>query len=1132
MIHLTSAGSARTLATRLAAELGDRPAEPMSEEWLAVPSEGMRRWLTLELARHLGASDAGSGDGIAANIRRAYPGDLRAAVLAARHPQGTDPWSIDGMVWSIFDVAGGGESGSPLSGTLDVAPGASRYAKVRRIADRFDRYHLHRPEMVCRWAQGESVDGSLQPIGDHAAWQPRLWRAIRSRIGSPSPPEVLAVTLDEVRRGHLGLDLPDRLFLFGFTVLPGAGFLELAMAVADQREVHLYLLEPSPVDLGYLTRDPPRLFDGAAAPRGNDRGSELVRQPLLRSWGRLYRETALLVGEAGRDVRHLPEPEPELDRPTTLLTRLQHDIRGDRTPERRSLDRSDRSIQFHSCYGPTRQVEVLRDALLHLLSEPGSTLTEDDIVVLCPALDRFAPLVEAAWGTSAGEDPRWSPDRGVLGPPSLRYRIADQSIRSTNPVLGALSALLALVGGRFEAVAVVDFLSLGPVRERYGFGDDDLATITEWARETNVRWGLDAEQREPFGVPATLVANTWRAALDRVLVGSAVFDADLAMAVGEVAPYGVEGGDVDTAGGLAEVVWHLADLSVEATSPRPLVGWMRVLRRGCDALFATDRDGEWQIEGLHRLFADLLESIGEDDVAAVTPLTFLDLRRMIEGRLDGMPGRPDFFRGGITVTSMTPLRWLPFRVVCLLGMDQSAFGSTVASADDLISLDPHLGDRDPRVEDRAALLEAVLAAGDNLLVFRDGHDVRTNQDVPRAVVTAELFEAVCALADADVRGDVERHLEIGHPRQGFDERCFLPDGLVEGRIWGFDTSGMEGARARRLRSGVGIPFLSGPLSPPPDRGDVVDLDDLRAFFSNPSLFFLTRRLEARLPRPTEQLSTVLPVAVSPLERYRAGDRLLKVRLAGGTAVEWARVERASGTLPPGLLERDMVDDLDAIVEELLATTVRYGMGPVPAEALDVEVDLANGTRVVGTVAAHLGGERPGPGRIQFSKVRPRHRVAAWLDLLMVSGSDPSRLWRSVLIGQAASGREAVDHGELVARVGPEGQLEEAKKGLAVAVDCFRRGWLEPVPLFPTVSHQLATGAAARTQWSDSRGFGDGEDESVRLVFDSASYTEIMALEARPGDPPGTGPRASRFASYLWDAIERSSELRRRDEPTS
>ncbi len=607
MMHLTSAGSAQTLAARLAGELGDHPAEPMGEEWLAVPSEGMRRWLTLELARHLGASRPGSGDGIAANIRRAYPGDLRAAVLAACRPPGTDdPWSIDRMVWSIFDVVGREQPGSPLTGALEVATGASRYAKVRRIADRFDRYHLHRPEMVRRWAQGESVDGSLQPITDHSYWQPRLWRAIRSRIGRPSPPEELAARIGDVRSGLLHLELPDRLFLFGFTVLPGAEFLDLAKAVADQREVHLYLLGPSRIDISRLTRDPPRLFDSNIRPRGDDLGTELVRQPLLQSWGRLYRETALLVAEAGRDLRALPAPEG--DRPTTLLARLQHDIRADRTSERMALDRSDRSIQFHSCYGPTRQVEVLRDALLHLLAEPGSDLTEDDIVVLCPSLDRFAPLVEAVWGASAGEDPRWSEGRSVLGAPSLRYRVADQSIRSTNPVLGALASLLALVGGRFEAVAVVDFLSLGPIRERYGFDDDDLATITEWARETNVRWGLDPEHRESFGVPAAVAANTWQAALDRILVGTAVFDADLAMAVGEVAPYGVEGGDVDTAGGLAEVVWHLADFSVEATTPRPLVEWVRVLRRVCDALFAADGDSGWQIEALHRLFADLLDS--------------------------------------------------------------------------------------------------------------------------------------------------------------------------------------------------------------------------------------------------------------------------------------------------------------------------------------------------------------------------------------------------------------------------------------------------------------------------------------------------------------------------------------------
>ena len=81
-------------------------------------------------------------------------------------------------------------------------------------------------------------------------------------------------------------------------------------------------------------------------------------------------------------------------------------------------------------------------------------------------------------------------------------------------------------------------------------------------------------------------------------------------------------------------------------------------------------------------------------------------------------------------------------------MDQPAFGSMSAPGDDLVAAAPELGDPDPRAEVRQSLLEAVLAAGDHLIVVRDGHDVRTNQEVPRSVVVAELFDAVTSLVDA------------------------------------------------------------------------------------------------------------------------------------------------------------------------------------------------------------------------------------------------------------------------------------------------------------------------------------------------------------------------------------------------
>ena len=202
MMHLHSAGSARPLAARLADVLGHQPPDPMTPEWLAVPSHGMRRWLTLELARHLGASGDGRADGIAANIVPAFPGDLRSAVLAVdRSDDAADPWRIERMVWTVLEVMvrDGGDLGLPEA---LVADSSSVYARARRIADLFDRYHLHRPQMVRHWSEGRFVDGTGRPLADHALWQARLWSQVRERMPDPSPPERLPRVLARLHAGE------------------------------------------------------------------------------------------------------------------------------------------------------------------------------------------------------------------------------------------------------------------------------------------------------------------------------------------------------------------------------------------------------------------------------------------------------------------------------------------------------------------------------------------------------------------------------------------------------------------------------------------------------------------------------------------------------------------------------------------------------------------------------------------------------------------------------------------------------------------------------------------------------------------------------------------------------------------
>ena len=127
--------------------------------------------------------------------------------------------------------------------------------------------------------------------------------------------------------------------------------------------------------------------------------------------------------------------------------------------------------------------------------------------------------------------------------------------------------------------------------------------------------------------------------------------------------------------------------------------------------------------------------------------------------------------------------------------------------------DPHVGERDPRSEDRQLLLDALLAATEQLIITYTGNDERTNTPRPPAVPVGELLDAV----DATVRcaADPER------PRRRAGRRPpsaaavrpanFAAGALAGERPWSFDRVALGGARALIGDRAAPAPFLAAPL---------------------------------------------------------------------------------------------------------------------------------------------------------------------------------------------------------------------------------------------------------------------------------------------------------------------------------
>jgi exodeoxyribonuclease V gamma subunit len=981
MLEIVRGNSLGSLAERCASVLATPPDDPLVREWIATPTPGVARWLSLELARHLGASGPDTGDGISANIEFARVGHLRRAVLQAGldDPREADPWLPERVFWTLCALYQDETENLDLPA---LAEGVTLTARARRTSGLFTRYETYRPAMLRAWAQGRDVDGDCEQLPDADLWQPRLFRALRDRLATSSPAERLPDLECRLREGSLEVDLPGRVTFFGFVTPPGGSeFASLLDAVAANRSVHCLLLDPAPAG-------PPDTWQG-----------------LTRSW-------AVGVG-ATREVfapfrQHMVPPVAEFAAsPASLLGRLQRHLQGEPVCRLPNWSETDGSLRVHGCQGARRQVEALRDAICARL-EDDDTLTEEDIVVFCGDLARFTPLIHSVF-TSRGRSSDRADVAGELpaGSPTIRYRIDGAGGGPENPVVVAVRAVLGLVSSRFSALDVVEFCGLTAVRRRWGFDDEDLASIRDWVIELDVRWGIDGAHRAQHGIDPAIVAGTWRRALDRLALGVAHARDDVVVG-DDLVPYAVESDGAQLLGRLADLLARLAALSKSAAEPMPTAERLRELAADLEALVAPEDGADWQLDALHRMCqVDFDDSGTLQTWAGELPTTLSDLRPELLHRLEGGGWGSGGFRGGVTFTTTDRLAGVPFRVVGLLGLDEGAVPSPVRDGDDLLGLDPRSGDPDPRSATLAAYLAAIGSAGDALDIFHDVRDLTTNQQLPDSVALAELWGEIRQLGPAG-NGAVDT-LRINHPRHGTDPDNFIDGALVDGRPWSFDPLALAGARARITVGSTSNTPTSRTSVPAPDVGPVeceqlVELSDLAAFLEDPAKHLCRGVLDVRLPREAGDLQGHLRTGLDLLEESGIRRELFEAHQTDGAAVDTAarlRLLTAQDRLPVGTIgasDFTKVDDEAAA----LAEAARAARPSGETVTMPVDLKLDGGRRITGKAEVF----RTPDGCVLFSarasRLKVGHRLSIWIELLALAASFPGESFEAILIGRPAS----------------------------------------------------------------------------------------------------------------------------------
>lgn len=1060
------------LLERLAAE---QPG-PFGKRCVVVPSSALRRRIELALTAH---------EGVCANVDFAYLAQwLWTQIGHVVEVPARSPFAPALLAWRIHGLL---DAGSAAGAWVDDHPRLARYlagadARMRfelaeRIARVFDHYLTYRPRWLESWAAGEAAALGPATEAERAdeAWQAELWRRIRAglAIRQEHPAALFLRTVAAMSTDQLAAaGLPQTVHVFGLPALPPL-YLDILRELARVVDVRLYTLNPC-AEFWFEIVDARRLSWLAA------RQADLFHETgnrLLAAWGQQTQAHIglLFEGEHAVEEEACFAPHPGKH----LLARVHNALLDLREfdPGSLALAAGDRSIEVHACHSRTRELEVLHDRLLGLFAGRNPP-RPDEIVVLTPDLDATAPLIEAVFGTA---------------PPARRipWRITGLGGTRENPVAQVLDALLTLAAGRFPASRVFDLLQQPAVAARFGLGDSELEAVHAWMRAAGIRWGLDRGAQ-----PEAAALHTLEEGLHRLfLAWSAGAAAERTLFAGRIGAAAPEGLAALALGRFWRYAETLRELRARLLQPQDAAGWRTTLYDAVERLVGDRPELAEAVREVRAAIAQLTEAMAGGELAA--PVALEVVHPALTALLDD-PARGGVPGGTVTFSALPSLRNLPYRVVCVIGLDHGAFpGSDRPAEFDLMAARPRKGDRQRRHDDRNLFLDIVLAARDVLHLSYVGRSVRDGAELPPSVLVDELLDTLataCAAPTpdgappaAEAIAAVRRRLTVHHPLQAFSADYFTPAEDRDPRLVSYHEDYAAALAARLAASATAdtpaVPFIAAPLPAPDAEWREPGLDALCRFFRQPCRYLLRERLGLQLPEGEAELDDVEPFLPDWPGRQALAARLLPALLAGADAARDAGADaallalgRAGGEYPAGALGDGELGAELAQLRDFAARVAAARDGalrPPHVAQLDIDVDGETWRLTAAFGELRAGGLL----RYRYDDARATDYLDAWFAHLALCAAPPPALECTTTV-LARDGRfrfAALDPAAARAR-------------LADALRLYRDGLRAPLPFFPKSAWAWASRGgdlnAARAKWTGANRaeYGEGNDPAYRLAL--------------------------------------------------
>jgi exodeoxyribonuclease V gamma subunit len=1039
--------------------------DPFSKERIVVQSRGMAAWLKQHIATNMN---------ICANVDFPFLNKFITEILETSLPENEKPdpklFSTEIMTWRIYSL---------LENELNDYPelyiylqGASKELKQfqlsEKIAETFDQYLIYRPEMIINWENSVILDNKN-------TWQAKIWHKLANDYTSTAKGYQ-----NFINNSNLTKIPYERIILFGISYMPLI-FLDFFKKLGDSgiSDVHFFYLNPSKDDWYFnLSEKQIDKYLSKSLSLKNLTEEELYLNndgnTLLSSYGQAGREFFGAVLNATNGSYEDLFSDFSTD---TVLGALQNNILLNNKAESQYSvpdSKKDVSIGIHNCHSRTREVEILYDNILNYIEKTPGTQPRD-IIVMSPDISEYASTIKSVFDSRNRE---LCSERNPLP-----FSLSDVNIALHSKIIKSFFDILNLNFTKFKMTEIMDILETKAIYQTFNIDDSELDHIRKWIIESGMRWGIDSEHRKQLKLPE-FNENSISFAFDRMLLGYALED-NGELYTESIIPYDeIELSTSPLLGNFSCFMQNLIQVKDLIAESSTISTWVENLNQILDTFFSDDNNSYKEIVRIRTVINSLNEI--ESLTGFNEKISFDIIKYYLTQKAGSEKIFEGFLRGKVTFCTMQPMRTVPAKVICLLGMNEGAFPREERKVGfNIMDKNIRFCDKSKTLEDRYIFLESLLAAKSAFYISYIGNDNKTNEPSQPSIVVCELLDYL----KSTYGKDIDKTLLYNERLHGFSEKYL--DHTNEKH---FTYSPSNLSAAKTLRETPKKRLFGGSLIENSELNtDSITLNDLISFYKNPCKYFITKSLSARFNiNDSDIIEETEPIETNPLERYLLNKKIVKAVIENRESNKIYERMQKECALPIGNFGKIRFAEQDKLIRDMFNKVNKnfnnQSMNELinDAQQFNFDVKISNCILTCELDFVQIDSHQffLDPGKINGKRL-----LEAWLRHIALCSQYPATTY--CLFRDKNSKNKSKSF-----LFTPIDSIT-AKQKLSELIDIFNLGAKTPIPFFPNTSFAYAEAEKNKLEKAEgmfnSNDYNQGEDSDfyTKLCFDKTLFDKTL-----------------------------------------